>query len=812
MVILIDDVDTAFQRGWRVLETVRKYLVTPHLIVIVSGDLELYEMVIRLNFIEQAQVLRFVKGNHIPDDNTKCLNDFGRQYQLKLLPLENRIHLPSTYENLIAQGNGRKVEVRENTRDDPKESKNLAHLFSQFCKIIYGYYPIHEDDALSVNNPLTSLFDVSSREFVRLVDMALWPCIDMEPLKEYNGQTKGVAYGQLGGQGIDKIKRRVFTILVDLHKSLLKEERIDPSLLSQGFDQPIERELFLSFISSWGHTNSDENPVVKPDEFDGETYLFRTLPQKHNKNKVLLTIQAVLNTAYARRIDRIIDYWLLFADMYMSCSDKRGLSKGKRGSSEDKRGPSRDKRGSSEDKRGSSEFDLGEYLGYLQYESTWLPHICSLKVAWEHNQSPAPNSVGSRIGAGYMSILRNDNYRFQLLGMETHLSSHGTFPWLDFLRQTDEEKSIKGDHIGMYQTCIPTLYDFRRRADEFSNAILDIFAFNVTDNRGSYPYVSFYRGLAILGEIIRTLNNLSVRHAGNEEDAKEKDQLIQILLKELTRWRQQRYYPGPKREERGKVYDSDEPVLIEDFKDQGFFERLLFWLRSPLHEVPPVQVLGTIWRHTFRNTQAQFDELTYTSAYESVKRWSVGEMLRWSTLAFLNAILVFELEWKFYAQRGRKGWNINIDFDNVKIKKPTISENNLRFVEEYNVDTFPFFKHWASCPLLWLLLSPEDQKVLKTRNVVLDTSDVVLTSKQPITWKADKNINKSSNPIHIRDNKGDYSLYTLLCSLGPTPPIAKTASERDNGEVFGKRNLIDFFPGTKGSTGEDDKQQGVQSE
>lgn len=54
--IVLDDIDTQFDSGWHVLETLRKYCTTPQLIVMVLGDLELYTMRVRSAQLETLGV------------------------------------------------------------------------------------------------------------------------------------------------------------------------------------------------------------------------------------------------------------------------------------------------------------------------------------------------------------------------------------------------------------------------------------------------------------------------------------------------------------------------------------------------------------------------------------------------------------------------------------------------------------------------------------------------------------------------------------------------------------------------------------
>lgn len=53
IVMLIDDVDMAFDKGFDVLEVVRKYLASPYLIPIVAGDMKLYREIVETKFMDK---------------------------------------------------------------------------------------------------------------------------------------------------------------------------------------------------------------------------------------------------------------------------------------------------------------------------------------------------------------------------------------------------------------------------------------------------------------------------------------------------------------------------------------------------------------------------------------------------------------------------------------------------------------------------------------------------------------------------------------------------------------------------------------
>lgn len=51
-VLAFDDVDTNFQHGRTILETMRKYLTSPQLVLLISGDLDLYGRLVRRNIYD----------------------------------------------------------------------------------------------------------------------------------------------------------------------------------------------------------------------------------------------------------------------------------------------------------------------------------------------------------------------------------------------------------------------------------------------------------------------------------------------------------------------------------------------------------------------------------------------------------------------------------------------------------------------------------------------------------------------------------------------------------------------------------------
>ncbi|MBX8518828.1 hypothetical protein K5D56_07115 [Pseudomonas cichorii] len=96
-VLTFDDVDTNFAHGYLILETVRKYLTHPGLVVILSGDIELYSRLLRKNIYEAFgdQVLKQDLGLMGLSNQSvgRAISELEEQYLLKIAPPQNRISM-----------------------------------------------------------------------------------------------------------------------------------------------------------------------------------------------------------------------------------------------------------------------------------------------------------------------------------------------------------------------------------------------------------------------------------------------------------------------------------------------------------------------------------------------------------------------------------------------------------------------------------------------------------------------------------------------------------------------------------------------
>lgn len=120
IVILIDDIDMAFEKGFDVIEVVRKYLASPYIIPILAGDMKLYKDIIEKQFKDKMEFYSEIKNlkefynynnsfelNNINNElqlklkeKKELLDNLVEQYMRKVFPNEYRIELKSIFDIL----------------------------------------------------------------------------------------------------------------------------------------------------------------------------------------------------------------------------------------------------------------------------------------------------------------------------------------------------------------------------------------------------------------------------------------------------------------------------------------------------------------------------------------------------------------------------------------------------------------------------------------------------------------------------------------------------------------------------------------
>ncbi|WPD75638.1 CpaF/VirB11 family protein [Dickeya fangzhongdai] len=204
-IIAIDDVDTHTQKAYDVLETIRRYLSHPRLVVLISGDLKLYNYIVK----NQKQ-LELQSGSKKENDEKEArglVRHLTQQYMIKVFPAYQRIDLQlliqlfkSQERSVFFAKNNKKYKGIEGA-DPHKNGPSPDFLFdiiSRSLKVKKDQQEYFRDFILS--QPIRTVV-----QFLRLM-----PVNDNSELNEFSKLTeiiisalKRIFLGEFIDQGID---------------------------------------------------------------------------------------------------------------------------------------------------------------------------------------------------------------------------------------------------------------------------------------------------------------------------------------------------------------------------------------------------------------------------------------------------------------------------------------------------------------------------------------------------------------------------------------------------------------------------------
>jgi hypothetical protein len=334
IVLLLDDVDAAVDKGWPVLETIRKYLDTPQLIVIAAGELRLYKLVIHLEYLKRIKALenesRRLGRKGIP----KEVQEAESAYLHKVFPLEWRVHLNSPTER----------DLRDfKIRDENGKFYNLDKLFMYFSIVMFWGRHYAAGTSLETWNPSTRVLPKNSREFIRFIIHVLKPVMkrltnEEECDPEHNGE----------------IGKELAERLIEANASLLWDHGFDPEELKNALSEFKERWLFIRLLTGVDGSRSlarwERGYILNEDYSD------------RHKNRVILTLQAAFNQGMRGNAIKMARYWFIVAEPWLAAMENLG------------RDPEQDL--------------LTRYLAYTRYESgEQASDLHAWDVCWRYRNS-----------------------------------------------------------------------------------------------------------------------------------------------------------------------------------------------------------------------------------------------------------------------------------------------------------------------------------------------------------------------------------------------------------------------------------------
>lgn len=177
----IDDVDVAAGNAKMVLETLRKYLASKHFIAIVTGDIQLFRIVVRAFQWEHfSDLVRREKDLNNSEylAESKISTEITRlefQYLTKVLPETNRLTLPSIAESIWrGQPDGERIDIVARSQKEENKQITFSQLYKNILEDLFGYPPerFSVPNALSLNPnqiPETRLLPPNARNFFRFL-------------------------------------------------------------------------------------------------------------------------------------------------------------------------------------------------------------------------------------------------------------------------------------------------------------------------------------------------------------------------------------------------------------------------------------------------------------------------------------------------------------------------------------------------------------------------------------------------------------------------------------------------------------------
>lgn len=141
LVISIDDLDVEIEHSYKLLEQVRKYLMVPKVIVLMSANYEQLEKICWNHFMKQYK--------HLKKDDAleEYVERLSGEYLEKIVPIQRQVSLKSGREWKYFEKNGVKIQYRNSRSEEILQDGTLKDIVR---KILNDYFGIQ----LGVNSSL----------------------------------------------------------------------------------------------------------------------------------------------------------------------------------------------------------------------------------------------------------------------------------------------------------------------------------------------------------------------------------------------------------------------------------------------------------------------------------------------------------------------------------------------------------------------------------------------------------------------------------------------------------------------------------
>lgn len=171
-ILFLDDIDTSIDKGFVIMEVLRKYLTSPRLIIVLLGNIKLYSLIVKqLQYekIDPKKILKeyllciCIEGKHIDNEQIKGYIDILQdQYLTKILKPEFRITLRSIYDYIDKI----KVKRDSNSNSENNDCRKLEDVLKDFCKRVFS---LKEKEIKEINAITEFMSKLPTRTFLQLL-------------------------------------------------------------------------------------------------------------------------------------------------------------------------------------------------------------------------------------------------------------------------------------------------------------------------------------------------------------------------------------------------------------------------------------------------------------------------------------------------------------------------------------------------------------------------------------------------------------------------------------------------------------------
>jgi hypothetical protein len=257
-ILFFDDIDVDSSKGYAVLETIRKYFVSDKLISFLSGDLKLYDALVRdkkwNNF--GTKLITFECSTEFQNDNRRQINmnhyndivtDLTSQYLIKIMQPKYRIHLSVLYDYFV----NKNLEIKIQTSESNKK-------LIDFLKEIFKVYGISND--LQCNTFVEFLL----RQPLRSVIHFLQSFVDSEDITDSSFVSIFLSDLYEKHVDINALQNSILYFIPNVLQTLVQEQKLRESyqLIPTTLDNSFNATLFTSSLLFSNHINNGHKFLV----------------------------------------------------------------------------------------------------------------------------------------------------------------------------------------------------------------------------------------------------------------------------------------------------------------------------------------------------------------------------------------------------------------------------------------------------------------------------------------------------------------------------------------------------------------------